>query len=126
MVQLHVENLNERGGDYCHLTGTGVSACDLRAIGHQPALHGKAQRVVAEPGTYKLDWYVSRREPVRGVSECSTRTACIEFYCKDETVEGNITLLHYKQWIRRLIKAGVHHGIAVFAVDFFKQLKESR
>jgi hypothetical protein len=42
-----------------------------------------------------------------------------------ENHRGRIPPLHYKSWVRKMVKSGVHPGMAVFAVGFFKELKAS-
>ncbi len=68
---------------------------------------------------YKLDWH-------RGDTEQITLYAdgVVQYY-KNDGVEGEdeITPLHDKDWVESLTRQQVDGGIALFAVDFFRQLK---
>jgi hypothetical protein len=110
--------MNNRSADYGHLT-TMAFRLICQRLGVDPT-GWSVPNIRADVGTYKIDWYAP--DPSEDAITLY-EDGVYQFYGK-ETKEGKIIPLHYKSWIRKLIAAGVHGGVAKFAVEFFKDLKK--
>lgn len=85
----------------------GLAACD--------------PEIYQDNNCYKVEWY-----PENGANLTIYDDGIWLADFGKESFEGKVTPLHHRAWVRRMVKAGVHPGMALFAVRFFKELKSGR
>ncbi len=116
-----MDNLNQHSATYGPLTGFALKTI-LNLLKKDPK-GWTGPEITADKGTYKLDWYAPDYEE-SGDYITLYDDGLAQLYVNDDITEYKITPLHFKSWIEKMRDAGVHGGMAVFAVDFFKELKK--
>jgi hypothetical protein len=119
-----MSDLNERGGDHCHLSGLAwrMIKAEIEKIGRPLGDDWGDPQITAEPGNYKIDWYDNNSEDAVTLYS----DGVWQFYGDEGQIEGKMLPLYDLRWRMRLVKCGVDPIIAHFCVEFFKELHHQR
>jgi hypothetical protein len=111
-------NPNEHSADYCSLTGLLFRVLQEK-IGR--TLEGwEGPEIIAESGTYKLEWYEQEAEGRLTIYDDGGWV----FSDEHGDQEGKIHAPHHRYWIDRQKREGKLGIVALGAVNFFKELKK--
>jgi len=112
-----MSDLNQRTDGMYHMTAAFKAIKEALAKSGIELVGYGEPRVTAD-GDYKVEWWQEDAEGT--ITLYSDGVWTLED--GKWSSEGKITPLHYKTWVRRLIRAGIHYGLATGGYCFFKDL----